>query len=573
LINQIDNYGTNNSTSNVANNNSSLSNFINYNQSEPNANVDSGNSLSTLNTNTYQSTQMEYFQPAVHHQAQSHLYPYHSAYYNQAQQLNQFNSSNANGLGRNANLNRSNSASNVNDNLVYEIKFENIIDDEQQPLTNRNSHLINNNHNDLDDDDDDDVDEEEEEENEEDEEFEDEELTSENSSNNYLMNSSNNGNNNSVGKKYSNKKKMISKESHDQQCEDGTYMNSLFNSPSSLSSSSNSAHLTDLNIINNNNQTSLTTSSSTTGTPANTTINSKKMSSQYAKLKNQTDTQSSSKENKMNERKRKNGFKMSMKSFKKGFYDNNQYMIGANGFKILSEEELANDKRQFYATAYEHISKPSQQMIENYNLAGIMNDYDLVNLPLRELNKRLRFLPKQVAYSMKKRRRTLKNRKYAQNCRSKRLEQKSEMEIQNCQLKIEITRLNKLIEKLQNENSFLKIQFSNNLGSIEMGDDTNKKMNSSFSSSINSSQNKNSSSNTKPNLNGANTNHHLAQMNLPLTPSTPTHISTTNPLTTTVSNSANANSQLSHLLSMPPIKASNEVLNNYTNNSMHVLSK
>ena len=63
-----------------------------------------------------------------------------------------------------------------------------------------------------------------------------------------------------------------------------------------------------------------------------------------------------------------------------------------------------------------------------------MNDHDLVNLPLRELNKRLRALPKQMAHNMKKRRRTLKNRKYAQNCRSKRLEQKSEMEIQNTHL-------------------------------------------------------------------------------------------------------------------------------------------
>ena len=96
------------------------------------------------------------------------------------------------------------------------------------------------------------------------------------------------------------------------------------------------------------------------------------------------------------------------------------------------------------------------QMINSYNLAGIMNDFDLVNLPLRELNKRLRFLPKQMAYNMKKRRRTLKNRKYAQNCRSKRLEQKSEMEIQNSQLKIEINRLGKMVDKLQSENVSLK---------------------------------------------------------------------------------------------------------------------
>ncbi len=93
---------------------------------------------------------------------------------------------------------------------------------------------------------------------------------------------------------------------------------------------------------------------------------------------------------------------------------------------------------------------------EAYNLAGILDDYDLVNLPLRELNKRLRYLPKQMAYNMKKRRRTLKNRKYAQNCRSKRLEQKSEMEIQNCRLKQELTQMSQMLDSLRNENHLLK---------------------------------------------------------------------------------------------------------------------
>ncbi len=110
-----------------------------------------------------------------------------------------------------------------------------------------------------------------------------------------------------------------------------------------------------------------------------------------------------------------------------------------------SMSKLSNQQQQ-------HINN----MINSYSLAGIMNDFDLVNLPLRELNKRLRVLPKQMAYNMKKRRRTLKNRKYAQNCRSKRLEQKSEMEVQNSQLKTEINRLNRTIEKLQKENIMLK---------------------------------------------------------------------------------------------------------------------
>lgn len=153
-------------------------------------------------------------------------------------------------------------------------------------------------------------------------------------------------------------------------------------------------------------------------------------------------------------------------------------------------------------------------MINSYNLAGIMNDYDLVNLPLRELNKRLRFLPKQMAYNMKKRRRTLKNRKYAQNCRSKRLEQKSEMEIQNSQLKVELQRLNKLTEKLQQENSYLRSCLNSNSGkSLDDMLDSGKTMSSMCHSDSNS----------------------LPSSSTPLTPTTPTNCN-----------------QLTQLLSLPP---------------------
>jgi hypothetical protein len=113
---------------------------------------------------------------------------------------------------------------------------------------------------------------------------------------------------------------------------------------------------------------------------------------------------------------------------------------------------------------HHHHFQRSHAHQEAYDLAGILDDYELVNLPLRELNKRLRYLPKQMAYGMKKRRRTLKNRKYAQNCRSKRLEQKSEMEVQNHHLKHEIGRLHRLIESLKHENTMLKsyVSTSNN---------------------------------------------------------------------------------------------------------------
>jgi hypothetical protein len=139
---------------------------------------------------------------------------------------------------------------------------------------------------------------------------------------------------------------------------------------------------------------------------------------------------------------------------------NNEQAMNQPQLELLDESNAmsAASSSNFskHSHYHHHHFQRSHAHQEAYDLAGILDDYELVNLPLRELNKRLRYLPKQMAYGMKKRRRTLKNRKYAQNCRSKRLEQKSEMEVQNCHLKHEIGRLHRLIESLKHENAMLK---------------------------------------------------------------------------------------------------------------------
>ena len=101
----------------------------------------------------------------------------------------------------------------------------------------------------------------------------------------------------------------------------------------------------------------------------------------------------------------------------------------------------------------ENIPTDSQSLKKSvHHLANCtLNDYELISLPLRELNKRLRYVPKVTAIDLKKRRRTLKNRKYAQNCRSKRLEQKCEMELTNTKLKHEISYLKKIIETYKHD--------------------------------------------------------------------------------------------------------------------------
>jgi len=73
---------------------------------------------------------------------------------------------------------------------------------------------------------------------------------------------------------------------------------------------------------------------------------------------------------------------------------------------------------------------PNQSLYGDPN--SLICDDDLVNVSVRELNRTIRTYPREVQTELKKRRRTLKNRGYAQICRQKRVENKHTLEIQ-CQ--------------------------------------------------------------------------------------------------------------------------------------------
>ncbi|XP_030376761.1 transcription factor MafB [Scaptodrosophila lebanonensis] len=74
-------------------------------------------------------------------------------------------------------------------------------------------------------------------------------------------------------------------------------------------------------------------------------------------------------------------------------------------------------------------------------LEDCINDDMLTSLTVRELNKRLHGCPRDEVVRLKQKRRTLKNRGYAQNCRSKRLHQRHELEKANRQLNQDLHRL------------------------------------------------------------------------------------------------------------------------------------
>lgn len=88
----------------------------------------------------------------------------------------------------------------------------------------------------------------------------------------------------------------------------------------------------------------------------------------------------------------------------------------------------------------------------------ILDDEQLISLSVRELNKRLHGFPREEVVRLKQKRRTLKNRGYAQNCRTKRLAQRHELESRNRILQAEVSRLRQELERTCQERDFYKQQ-------------------------------------------------------------------------------------------------------------------
>ncbi|XP_066602910.1 transcription factor Maf-like isoform X1 [Prorops nasuta] len=84
----------------------------------------------------------------------------------------------------------------------------------------------------------------------------------------------------------------------------------------------------------------------------------------------------------------------------------------------------------------------------------LMNDELLMSLSVRELNKRLHGCPREEVSEvvrLKQKRRTLKNRGYAQNCRSKRLQQRQDLETTNRNLQNELQRVKIELQRMKIE--------------------------------------------------------------------------------------------------------------------------
>ena len=98
-------------------------------------------------------------------------------------------------------------------------------------------------------------------------------------------------------------------------------------------------------------------------------------------------------------------------------------------------QEIASSEGSFTTSKQIKNKNLDESNDDIYNEDGVlMTEEKLLKLSVRDLNRLLHGLPKSKQKVLKQKRRTLKNRGYAQNCRSKRMVARQDLEVTNTTL-------------------------------------------------------------------------------------------------------------------------------------------
>lgn len=138
---------------------------------------------------------------------------------------------------------------------------------------------------------------------------------------------------------------------------------------------------------------------------------------------------------------------------------NRPHSVGSSASTLsprLSHHHPGNTRGESTSSTSSNASSYSGPICGTRNADDLINDDLLMTLTVRELNKRLHGCPREEVVRLKQKRRTLKNRGYAQNCRSKRLQQRHDLEITNRNLHSELKKIQMDLVRISQERDQLK---------------------------------------------------------------------------------------------------------------------
>lgn len=140
-------------------------------------------------------------------------------------------------------------------------------------------------------------------------------------------------------------------------------------------------------------------------------------------------------------------------------------------FSPMSPLGLSRPMSVSSSTTMSPMNSNNSRSNHHSSVDDLIDDKLLMCLSVRDLNKRLHGYPREDVVRLKQKRRTLKNRGYAQNCRSKRIHQRHELEQLNRTLQNELHRLKVELNRVAQERDMYKHRYELLRGTGREGSD------------------------------------------------------------------------------------------------------
>ena len=136
--------------------------------------------------------------------------------------------------------------------------------------------------------------------------------------------------------------------------------------------------------------------------------------------------------------------------------ENDLYSIPNHHLKELIGDSGADPSQPHLCATDNNHAEPQSSQHTTQGFSNHISDDDLVNLPIQELNKRLKTLPRAEAQKLRKRRRILKNRSYATSCRQRRVASDESLKAQNQRLKDQLREIKEILRKTIGDRNLYK---------------------------------------------------------------------------------------------------------------------